>query len=221
MKKTTITAEQNEIIQTELSPGSILRVIAFAGTGKTTTLVEYTKKRPHLRFLYVAFNKSVEMEAKKKFPGNVTCKTSHALAFRTHGAKDKNRLVARYRAHAVMQALRLNEYEEAKFVIETLTNYLVSADAEIVERHTPPLAAKKYRNYRFVYQANRLKILMHSGKNKTIGIRKKILISEIESRLKILLVGKAEELALNIEKMEIMPDHVLLFIKATSVDSPH
>jgi len=46
-------------------------------------------------------------------------------------------------------------------------------------------------------------------------------MSEIVSRLKILLAGKAEEMGLNIETMEIMPDHVHLFIKATPVDSPH
>jgi putative transposase len=51
--------------------------------------------------------------------------------------------------------------------------------------------------------------------------RRKILLSEIENRLKILLVSKAEEMGLNIETMEIMPDHVHLFIKATPVDSPH
>jgi F-box protein 18 (helicase) len=55
-------------------------VMAFAGTGKTTTLVEYTKRRPHLRFAYLAFNVSVMDDAKAKFPPHVTCVNFHKLA---------------------------------------------------------------------------------------------------------------------------------------------
>ena len=56
-----------------------------AGTGKTTTLVKYAEQRPHLRFLYVAFNKSVASEAQRRFPSNVACKTVHSLAFNEAG----------------------------------------------------------------------------------------------------------------------------------------
>jgi len=76
-----ITNEQEEIINCDLLPGKILKIMAFAGTGKTTTLVEYTKRRPKIRFLYIAFNKSVQLEAARKFPGNVTARTTHSLAF--------------------------------------------------------------------------------------------------------------------------------------------
>jgi len=31
------------------------------GTGKTTTLLEYARLRPHLRFLLVVYNKSVNL----------------------------------------------------------------------------------------------------------------------------------------------------------------
>ena len=40
----TLTSEQEEIITSELLPGEVLKINAFAGTGKTTTLVEYVKK---------------------------------------------------------------------------------------------------------------------------------------------------------------------------------
>ena len=58
-----------------------------AGTGKTTTLVKYAEQRPHLRFLYVAFNKSVASEAQRRFPSNVACKTVHSLAFNEVGKR--------------------------------------------------------------------------------------------------------------------------------------
>lgn len=58
----------------------IVKHVAFAGTGKTTTLVGYAKARPQCRLLYLCYNKSVEISAKQKFPPNVTCKKAHGLA---------------------------------------------------------------------------------------------------------------------------------------------
>jgi superfamily I DNA and RNA helicase len=58
-----------------------LKVNAFAGAGKTSTLVEMAKALPHERILYICFNKSIADEASKKFPSNVQCKTVHSLAY--------------------------------------------------------------------------------------------------------------------------------------------
>jgi putative transposase len=51
--------------------------------------------------------------------------------------------------------------------------------------------------------------------------RRNVLENEIEARLKELLYNKAEEIGVIIEKMEIMPDHVHLFVKTTPTMSPH
>lgn len=51
--------------------------------------------------------------------------------------------------------------------------------------------------------------------------RRKILIGDIEIRLKELFFVKSKELNISIEKIEIMPEHVHLFIKSNPVDSPH
>jgi putative transposase len=51
--------------------------------------------------------------------------------------------------------------------------------------------------------------------------RRKLLSGEIEIRLKELLRTKAEEMGVVIATMEVMPDHVHLFVKASPVDSPH
>ena len=68
----------------------------FPGTGKTTTLVEIVKNNPTMKFLYLAFNASVQKEGTKKFgkcffqaedgrkvqeEPQVECKTLHSLAF--------------------------------------------------------------------------------------------------------------------------------------------
>ena len=44
--------------------------------------------------------------------------------------------------------------------------------------------------------------------------RRPVLVDEIASRLRGLLVGKAAELEMTIHALEIMPDHVHLFIEA-------
>ena len=51
--------------------------------------------------------------------------------------------------------------------------------------------------------------------------RRKVLIPEIETRLKELLMEKAFRMGLTIHEMETMPDHVHLFVEARPVDSPH
>jgi len=51
--------------------------------------------------------------------------------------------------------------------------------------------------------------------------RKPMLKLDIEKRLKFLLLEKAKEMDVGIEQMEIMPDHVHLFVKCSPVDSPH
>ena len=106
------TFEQKKIIDTDLAPGQVLKVLAFAGTGKTTTLVAYARKRPGRRFLYLAFNKSVQLEAAKKFPANVMARTAHSLAFQAKGFQYKDRLVKGFRANQIMTALNLDDYEK-------------------------------------------------------------------------------------------------------------
>lgn len=78
-----LTEEQEKIAN---SNGN-LKINAVAGSGKTTTIIEYAKRKPKgSKILYVAFNKSVKIEAEKKFLDagltNVTIETSHSLAYR-------------------------------------------------------------------------------------------------------------------------------------------
>ena len=50
--------------------------------------------------------------------------------------------------------------------------------------------------------------------------RRKVLIDGIDIRLKELLLQKASEHGWVIENMEVMPDHIHVFIKATTNDAP-
>jgi len=136
-----LTDEQKAIVKTNLDKQDILKIIAFAGTGKTTTLASYALNRPNQRFLYVAFNKSMQLDAQRKFPDNVRCRTSHALAFPRFGSKYKHKL-GNPRVHTVAEALELTRFDVAKNVWDTLSNYLVSGDRSIGEQHQPSASAK-------------------------------------------------------------------------------
>ena len=63
----------------------VVVVKAYAGTGKTTMLISYAEERPDERMLYIAFNKAIQLEAAAKFPSNVECRTTHALAYAKFG----------------------------------------------------------------------------------------------------------------------------------------
>ena len=78
-----LTEEQHAIINSE---GNI-KINAVAGSGKTTTIIEYARTRPkNSRILYLAFNRSVKLEAIKKFEQkgltNVVVETAHSLAYK-------------------------------------------------------------------------------------------------------------------------------------------
>jgi F-box protein, helicase, 18 len=78
-----LTNEQEKIINTT---GNI-KINAVAGSGKTTTVIAYAQSRAtNSKILYLAFNKSVKLEAMKKFAEkglkNVKVETAHSLAYK-------------------------------------------------------------------------------------------------------------------------------------------
>jgi len=166
-----LTDEQKEIVAQDLFGNSTMKIIAFAGTGKTATLLEYAKRRPNLRFLYVAFNKSVQKEAERKFPSNVLCKTSHSLAWPEFGAPHARRLVKSLKPSTVKDVLGLHTYMEAKIVTETLLNFLISADAKFSRDHLPWLSAHETgRPISYLEMAAKLWILMCDPTNEDVGM---------------------------------------------------
>lgn len=51
--------------------------------------------------------------------------------------------------------------------------------------------------------------------------RRRVLNEAIQARAKEILNAKATELHLRIERMEVMEDHIHVFVKANPIDSPH
>jgi putative transposase len=48
-----------------------------------------------------------------------------------------------------------------------------------------------------------------------------VLIGDVETRLKELLYAKAQEIGAQISQLEVMPDHLHLFVKSLPVNSLH
>jgi len=132
-----LTQEQKLIIQKDLYDREIMKINAYAGVGKTSTLYEYAKVRPYQKFLYVAFNKSVQEEAKSKFPPNVECRTSHSLAWWGFGSEYQHKLVTNIKANEIRRLFNLDNYRIAKDILDTVNKYIVSADTSISSIHFP------------------------------------------------------------------------------------
>lgn len=109
-----LTAEQEAILA---SSGNI-RINAVAGSGKTTTIIQYAATRPKgSRILYLAFNKTVRQEAQKRFAAqqlhNVQVETAHSLAFKAvvSGSRYKVRPQG-YKTHEIAELLGLKDHGE-------------------------------------------------------------------------------------------------------------
>jgi len=124
------TNEQQAVID---SNADLLAVDAFAGTGKTSTLVQYALARPNSRILYIAFNKSVAAEAKERFPANVDCRTTHSLAYGAVGRKFSDKL-GNVPVYMVTQAFKCNA-RRAKAALETVSSWMCSTDDKIAIDH--------------------------------------------------------------------------------------
>lgn len=76
-----LTEEQQAVIELAKT-GCSMKLSAFAGTGKTFTLVQVAQAFAHQQRQgrYLAFNRAIAEEAATKMPANVTCSTFHALA---------------------------------------------------------------------------------------------------------------------------------------------
>lgn len=115
-------------------PSPILVVNAFAGTGKTATAVGFTQARPHARTLYIAFAKPMQLEAQERFPGHVSCRTTHSLAYQAIGHRYHDQLVRDWRTMTVADNLNISDYRLAAMAKGILQQFFQSADPAIDRR---------------------------------------------------------------------------------------
>lgn len=131
----TPTTEQQAVLDMSLEAGEACKLIAYAGTGKTATLIELAKKHPVERILYLAFNKSVEQDACMRFPCNTTTKTGHSVAYAAIGKR--YRKITNLQNWQIAKAYQVPIYD-ATIMQRTLENFLNSAESDITEVHVEP-----------------------------------------------------------------------------------
>jgi hypothetical protein len=143
------TDEQQQAID-QFKTGGSLKINAYAGTGKTSTL-ELLAHSTTKRGQYIAFNRSIVNDAKEKFPPWVTCSTSHQLAFKAtpSGYKsNSDKMTKRMSANQLAELLKLRHWKidnqhalqprsQGYLVLETLRRFMQSADRDLGPHHVP------------------------------------------------------------------------------------
>lgn len=141
-----MTPEQRACIEASLAGEKKLKIVAFAGSGKTTTLCE-TAKVQKGRGLYLAFNKAIQQDAEKRFPRNVMCRTAHSLAFAAIGRAYKD--IKKFTNPSPHEIVRLfgwpagqKPLRDAWLVRQTLLQFCSSADRQPGAIHVPMSARR-------------------------------------------------------------------------------
>jgi superfamily I DNA/RNA helicase len=120
-----LTTEQWAVVN---APEHILKVNAVAGSGKTTTLLEYARKRPNQRILYLSFNRSSSDEMNRKcFAAelkNIAVRTFHALAYKYANGFDYE-LVGDFSEGTILDNYVRGNIKEDKFERLLLISWLV------------------------------------------------------------------------------------------------
>ncbi|XP_054043967.1 F-box DNA helicase 1 isoform X2 [Rissa tridactyla] len=188
-----LTHEQQRILNHKIEHGQIVKIMAFAGTGKTSTLVKYAEKFADLNFLYVTFNKAVAERGKSVFPRNVTCKTFHSLAFGSVGKhyKEKGRLnFSKMSVYSISFLIQNREgqslFVRGKTVSQTLENFFASSDDEICEEHAPIWFKNTHGERKLVSQEEKR---INVEEAKEIWHNMKKLDGDIEKKYKITCDG--------------------------------
>jgi hypothetical protein len=142
-----LTEEQNTAVNQFMS-GENLKVTAFAGAGKTSTLAEMANVR-NGRGLYLAFNRAIADEATNEFPKGVDCRTTHSVALRAIrdsykysksklfdkiGAKQLAKVLELGRI-SITDAMTLNDVQQAYLFLSTIRRFCQSGDREIAINH--------------------------------------------------------------------------------------
>lgn len=139
-----LTDEQLAAIELAKS-GENLKIAAYAGAGKTCTLLAMSDAMPDRKGLYLAFNKKTADEAASRFPSNIECRTAHSIAYRAVGYTYRERLSGRLSGRKVAnEVLKLNcgiwgltLGATGEMVLATMRSFCASADFEITINHAP------------------------------------------------------------------------------------
>ncbi|MCX4097711.1 UvrD-helicase domain-containing protein [Nocardia sp. alder85J] len=147
---------QQQAVYDAVLAGRTVKIQAGAGAGKTSTLRGCARRigeaDPDARIIYLAFNKTVQLEADRDMPANVESRTGHSVAVVWGGRHRQARLndktalrkppdiAAHLRLTSNLAAGRdapLTPAEQALAASRTVDVYATSADDDIGRQHLP------------------------------------------------------------------------------------
>ena len=182
-----LTKEQEEIINSDKLS---FKINAVAGSGKTTTLLEYAKKNSHLKILYLAYNKSLQtslLDKLKKYNlPSMHISTIHSLAYNKIEAYNytlahdlKNQIIENVITKHELTVNQKAYYPIPEYValIKDLVNFycnssLIALDSKLIESYKKQseLGAKilELINKNETRVIEHLKTILSAMKNKVI-----------------------------------------------------
>ena len=131
-----LTDEQKQCVEAA-RVGKDLKIKAFAGSGKTSTLVAISRELSG-KGLYLAYNKAIQTDAARKFPSHVDCKTAHSIAYRAtaYQIKDRVRTLSIFDILRYMDIKRIYGYEEndIAYLMLKLLRVFVNSDKKEIDK---------------------------------------------------------------------------------------
>jgi len=138
-----ITQQQKDILES-IKQYKNIKINAFAGTGKTTTLKLISQTYNSKKILYLAFNSAIKNEALEIFPSNTSVKTTHGLAYvavKKHTNINLDSLV-NYRAIDISKEFGIT-YNQAIGALKIFENFCNNTKEEIAKDDIEHKSAKK------------------------------------------------------------------------------
>jgi hypothetical protein len=197
-----------------------LRIDAYAGTGKTTTL-QLLAGSSSERGLYLAFNRSIAEEAQLRFPPRVACATSHSIAFRSisrtfgypewklTGALTPNIIAASFKMPELItfrSGITLPNLLYCSIVLGSIKRYLQSDDEEPERKHIPRYgyleAVQENQFDEFTYQViDHVRAVWNAMRHKSNGLPlshdgylKLWALSQPRSKVDYIMVDEAQDM---------------------------
>jgi len=148
---------REQILNIKLEENEKIKIIAVAGSGKTTMLRDYALNNKDKNFLFIAYNKSTQQEKEDQFRyiPNIKVKTLHSLALGACNILKKkfdlqDNLELEFKEN-------LNNYKKdyQYYIKSTLINFCNSSDFDISKIHLPK--KMELENYEHIYIINHSK----------------------------------------------------------------
>ena len=186
-----LTAEQNQIKTTKFEINKVYAIQAFAGTGKTTTLVEIAKENKNEKILYLAFNNSLAKDARNKhftFYEHVDVFTIHSLALNNVGDYEIKKL----NVIDISEYLNI-DYQDANIVKRILDNYFSSHRKRLCEdfvesQYNSPSKYVKLAESLWTSMRNMAYPMCHDGYLKLFMLKK------VKLNYTIVLIDEAQDI---------------------------